>query len=235
MTAPGGGALPAVERVSESCGEWRSKVATDRFEKLSEDKKRRILEAAREEFARVPYEEASINQIIKNAGISRGSFYTYFEDKSDLLQYVFSEDEEDGRRFFRKLVIENKGDFWKAITDWTVKVAGYLEQGNIQQRINILVNSGVMKRAVAWSDMGNCKKQDKEKEQMDWLMEKLDLSLLDYRGSRERFEAIVKSAHMIAGLAILNLIVYQNSDTEKILREFNLKMEILRFGGDPRK
>ncbi|ETP70922.1 transcriptional regulator, partial [Lachnospiraceae bacterium JC7] len=67
-------------------------MATERFEKLSEDKKKRILLAAREEFARVPYEEASINQIIKNAGISRGSFYTYFEDKNDLLQYVFSED-----------------------------------------------------------------------------------------------------------------------------------------------
>ena len=30
----------------------------------------------------------SINQIIKSAGISRGSFYTYFEDKDDLFQYV---------------------------------------------------------------------------------------------------------------------------------------------------
>ncbi len=210
-------------------------MATERFEKLSDDKKRRILTAAREEFARVPYEEASINQIIKNAGISRGSFYTYFEDKNDLLQYVFSEDEEESRRFFRELVLENNGDFWKAITEWTVKVAGYLKQGNLQQTINILVNTGIMKRAVVWSENVNCRKQEKEKEQLDWLMEKLDLSLLDYRGSRDRFEAIVKSAHMISGLAILNLIAYQNRDTEKILEEFNLKMDILRYGGDTRK
>jgi len=210
-------------------------LATERFEKLSDDKKERILTAAREEFARVPYEEASINQIIKNAGISRGSFYTYFEDKNDLLQYVFSQDEEDSRRFFRELVIEYEGDFWKAITEWTVKVAGYLKQGNLQQRINILVNTGIMKRAVVWTETENCRKQEKEKEQLDWLMEKLDLSLLDYRGSRERFEAIVKSAHMISGLAILNLIAYQNRDTEKILEEFNLKMDILRYGGDTRK
>ena len=210
-------------------------MATERFEKLSDDKKSRILTAAREEFARVPYEEASINQIIKNAGISRGSFYTYFEDKNDLLQYVFSQDEEDSRRFFRELVIEYEGDFWKAITEWTVKVAGYLKQGTLQQRINILVNTGIMKRAVVWTENGNCMKQEKEKEQLDWLMEKLDLSLLDYRGSRERFEAIVKSAHMISGLAILNLIAYQNKDTEKILEEFNLKMDVLRYGGDTRK
>lgn len=56
-------------------------MSTERFEKLSKDKRQRILDAAREEFSRVSYEEASINQIIKNAGISRGSFYTYFEDK----------------------------------------------------------------------------------------------------------------------------------------------------------
>jgi len=56
-------------------------VSTERFEKLSKDKRQRILDAAREEFSRVSYEEASINQIIKNAGISRGSFYTYLRIK----------------------------------------------------------------------------------------------------------------------------------------------------------
>ena len=30
----------------------------------------------------------SINQIIKEAEISRGSFYTYFEDKDDLMRYM---------------------------------------------------------------------------------------------------------------------------------------------------
>ena len=56
--------------------------------KLKEEKKRRILEAAFREFSRVPFREASINRIIKDAEISRGSFYTYFEDKTDLLQIL---------------------------------------------------------------------------------------------------------------------------------------------------
>ena len=68
-------------------------MATERFFKLPAEKQKRILDAAREEFARVPFEEVSINQIIKNAGISRGSFYTYFEDKEDLIDFIFQEQE----------------------------------------------------------------------------------------------------------------------------------------------
>lgn len=64
-------------------------MPTQRFLKLRDEKKQAILAAAVHEFSRVPYSLASINQIIKEAGISRGSFYTYFDDKDDLMQYVF--------------------------------------------------------------------------------------------------------------------------------------------------
>ena len=63
-------------------------MPTQRFLKLKEEKKQMILEAAAHEFSRVPYSSASINQIIKEADISRGSFYTYFEDKDDLMRYM---------------------------------------------------------------------------------------------------------------------------------------------------
>ena len=63
-------------------------MPTQRFLKLKEEKKQAILEAAVHEFSRVPYSSASINQIIKEADISRGRFYTYFEDKDDLMQYM---------------------------------------------------------------------------------------------------------------------------------------------------
>ncbi len=58
------------------------------FFNLANDKQETIIQSAIEEFTRVPFAEASINQIIKRAGISRGSFYTYFEDKYDLLFYL---------------------------------------------------------------------------------------------------------------------------------------------------
>lgn len=63
-------------------------MPTQRFLNLKEEKKQIILHAAAEEFSRVSYSAASINQIIHQAGISRGSFYTYFEDKDDLMRYM---------------------------------------------------------------------------------------------------------------------------------------------------
>lgn len=89
-------------------------MPSDRFLNLKQEKKKVILQAAVKEFSSVPYEQVSINQIIKNAGISRGSFYTYFEDKKDLLQYLMEDTKE---RVFRGIVDtlrENGGDMFVA-------------------------------------------------------------------------------------------------------------------------
>ena len=48
------------------------------FYKLPQEKQERILAAAKREFTQVRYSDASINQIIRDAGIPRGSFYQYF-------------------------------------------------------------------------------------------------------------------------------------------------------------
>lgn len=60
------------------------------FMKLPEEKKGKILKAAKKEFARVPFSETSIKNIVEDAGIARGSFYQYFETKEDLLEYIIS-------------------------------------------------------------------------------------------------------------------------------------------------
>lgn len=63
----------------------------ERWFKLSDIKKDKIIQASMHEFATKTFEEVSINQIIKKADISRGSFYTYFEDKEDLYRYITSD------------------------------------------------------------------------------------------------------------------------------------------------
>lgn len=61
------------------------------FFKISEEKQKRILEAAKNEFSNVPYSRVSINKIIKNAEIPRGSFYQYFDGKEDLFELLIHE------------------------------------------------------------------------------------------------------------------------------------------------
>ena len=55
-----------------------------RFLKLDEERRDTIMEAAAKVFAAEGYHGASINQILQNAGLSKGVAYYYFEDKADL-------------------------------------------------------------------------------------------------------------------------------------------------------
>lgn len=58
------------------------------FYNLPYEKRKRITDAVIKEFMERPNEKVSINRIIKNAEISRGSFYQYFDDKVDLIEII---------------------------------------------------------------------------------------------------------------------------------------------------
>jgi len=59
---------------------------TPLFERLPEEKQRRVLSAAAAEFAQNGYDAANTNNIAKRAGISVGSLFQYFPTKRDLFQ-----------------------------------------------------------------------------------------------------------------------------------------------------
>ena len=58
------------------------------FFNLAEEKRQTILKLAIDEFADNDYKTASISRIVSKAGIAKGSFYQYFEDKKDLYLYL---------------------------------------------------------------------------------------------------------------------------------------------------
>lgn len=58
------------------------------FFNLAEDKKERVIDAAINEFSARSYHKARITAIADNAGIAKGSFYQYFENKKDLFKYI---------------------------------------------------------------------------------------------------------------------------------------------------
>ena len=61
------------------------------FYNLPEEKRQRLIEAAWEELTSVSFDKVSINRIIQRANISRGSFYQYFADKTDLLDFLLGQ------------------------------------------------------------------------------------------------------------------------------------------------
>ena len=83
------------------------------FVKLPEEKKDKIIKAAKKEFARVPFEQTSIKNIVEDADIARGSFYQYFESKEDLLIYILKENSEKLNTKLKDKVKETNGDIFR--------------------------------------------------------------------------------------------------------------------------
>ncbi|MFW6006494.1 MAG: TetR/AcrR family transcriptional regulator [Halanaerobiales bacterium] len=80
------------------------------FFNLPEAKKRRVVEAALDEFAQNTYYKASINRIVKKADIAKGSFYQYFADKKDIYRYIINIIGQRKLKYLQQ-VIENMDEF----------------------------------------------------------------------------------------------------------------------------
>lgn len=87
-------------------------MPTETFLKLSDEKKRKIIEAGKEEFSKVNVAEASIKNIAEKAGIARGSFYQYFESKRDLLFYILSENRDTIGESIDNIIENSNGDIF---------------------------------------------------------------------------------------------------------------------------
>lgn len=90
-------------------------MPSDKFLNLSLDKKEKLIEAAKIEFATNKYEDASVNKIIKNINMPRGSFYLYFENKLDLYLYLLKNYIKDFKTRFIDILEHNNNDIFKSL------------------------------------------------------------------------------------------------------------------------
>ena len=63
-------------------------MPTKTYHNLPEEKRLKVEKAAIAEFAANPLQSASINAIVSEAGIAKGSFYQYFENIEDLHAHI---------------------------------------------------------------------------------------------------------------------------------------------------
>ena len=99
-------------------------MALKTFEKLDQKKKTRIFREAVREFSARGYAKASINAMVQNLGIAKGSMFQYFGDKQGLFHFVFSRS------------VEMVKEYLKAIRN---KTAGE----NLFARLETILTSGV--------------------------------------------------------------------------------------------
>lgn len=80
------------------------------FHKLSAEKRARFIDAAIDEFAAHPYDQASISRVVARLEIAKGSVYQYFDNKQELFLYLV---DEGARRKRAALGVIPAGlDFW---------------------------------------------------------------------------------------------------------------------------
>nr|WP_315025067.1 TetR/AcrR family transcriptional regulator [uncultured Aminipila sp.] len=118
-------------------------MPTTTFKNLSEDKKKRIFNAAVGEFSNKRFNDASINQIIKRAEIPKGSFYQYFEGKEDLYMYMMGKIEEEKRQITHSISLDQDADVFeigmqkmKAAYEWGKLKPDYGRIGVLMWRDN---------------------------------------------------------------------------------------------------
>ena len=144
------------------------------FYHLPEEKRERLMAAARAEFLRVPYEDASINRIIREAGIPRGSFYMYFTDKEDLFRYLM---ESYGELLIQRMgerLDRNHGDLFAAALDLFDHMQANWREGEFREMAAILRRNRQLQPGLVLNRQGPCA-------MLDRLRDKIDLSRLDLR------------------------------------------------------
>ncbi|MDR4968451.1 MAG: TetR/AcrR family transcriptional regulator [Acholeplasmataceae bacterium] len=132
--------------------------------KLEESKRKRIINTAVDEFVKYGYEKASTNSITKQAGISKGSLFSYFESKEKLYIYLidygihvinklYKEIDYSERDLFQRL--ENIGiqkikiqseypyifDFFKTLKQEKSSIV----KSTIQSKFTLVTNQGIEK------------------------------------------------------------------------------------------
>lgn len=89
-------------------------MPTENFYKLDSGKRQKIVDAMKKEFSRVPFHEASVNRIVENAGISKGSFWVYFKSKEEAIEYLIESHLEKERKKSKEIFLKNKGDLFQS-------------------------------------------------------------------------------------------------------------------------
>jgi len=134
-------------------------MPTSAFFNLPDDKKTKLIEAAKKEFANNLFEDASINKIIKDINMPRGSFYLYFENKEDIYNYIFTFYKNNLIKIFIDILKENNGNVFNSyiiLYDFIID--------NSDSNITLLINKFFLnmntKRLESSMPRKDCKKEN---------------------------------------------------------------------------
>ena len=176
-------------------------MPTLRFLNLEEEKRRRILEAAKKEFSSYDYDKVSINRIIQESEISRGAFYTYFLDKDDLLVYLFEAEENKAVGHFMEIMARNNGNFFQSIQEWVIEIVKIRKKQIVQDSFAMFYRSGFLKNLSLASMKSHMDRG--RRDNIDVVLEAIPKDYFPKTLSEEEKSIGIQTAFSLASLSLL--------------------------------
>lgn len=199
-------------------------MPTKTFLNLSEEKQKNLITASEKEFAKKDFSSSSINQIIQDAGISRGSFYMYFKDKEDLYFYVL---ERHLMKIYQELlqyIDLHHGDFIAAFDEMHERIIVSCLKEDQSFIKNVFLNM----RFATEKKMIQKPPEDVIRKNCIELLAHIDRTLYNY----EESEALLDAFSLVM-LITMSSVVYTLMNPEKRKRQkenYDRRLEIIRSG-----
>ncbi len=201
-----------------------SNLPTETFLNLSKEKKIKILEAIKNEFARVPFEKVSINKIVQEADISRGSIYMYFEDKKDMLSCVLFSFHEEIMCTIKESVNQNNGDIFAVFIEILKFTAEFgTAKENIDFCKNIFSNQTVQNDILL-----HCESRSRKKEYFDLFKQYVDTKSLNLKSPDDVYH-VIDILISVTQKATVDIFLHIE-EKDEILEEYKNKITILQRG-----
>lgn len=195
------------------------------FFHLPKDKQDTLIQSAKEEFSRAPLHEASIANIIKNAGIPRGSFYQYFENKEDLFYYLLNQLAERNHERFTAFLREKNGDLFEAsiaLFQITIRNQRTEEYKNFFK--NVFLN---MNYKLESTLSNNVYKENQKNKYLD-LISLINLKNLNIADEQE-LQHVLKIISAVTMHNIIQVFV-KDLTNEEALQNYKKQIELLKRG-----
>lgn len=194
------------------------------FYNLPETKRERIYQAIKTEFDRVPLDKISINSIIKEANISRGSFYQYFDDKGDLYDIFADRIMDSIKECFTNTLVKYKGDLFATTEEVMslhfIKVSQPKAKSQMQKFVpGVSVNAKsildrICERSITY---------------FNELIPNIDTRKFSFDNSPEDIRILFEMLLSISKNAIFD-VLFMDIDTDEAIKILNKKLKIIKNG-----
>lgn len=191
------------------------------FYNLPIEKQMLLLKASKEEFSKNLFTEVSINKIIKDCGISRGSFYMYFDDKEDLYHYLIKTVHENLFKGVIEIIRKNDGYLKKSFEELFERITDKCNNDNqFMQKVFLNANYKNEDQVFMKKD---CNSKD---EFMDELLKEINIRNI----KKEIDMKILLRLHFMTMSHNIVHFIKDKENKETIKKEFSAQLSIIEMG-----